>query len=434
MNDYDCAFLVYDPMRAKRKDMSFDGNDNIGARVIADTLTRAGLRVGYVTPESASTVPIVLISMTSTHDIYAILKAVSLRSDWQRDKRTFKVIAGGFGMQNPTGLRKYVDYAAFGRSHEWIERVVRDVLAGREPKHGSLMDVSVYSPATIYQGGLYPHEIDGYKEEFTGCPQKCKFCHFSHAREYATIDGQKRDIYSQGLLTKGASKELMFKSLMKLTGKVGRVRVAIDGLSQRLRFLYGKAITNQDIIDGINHVGSFGPNASTMLVYNIGNFPTETDADYAEFVGTISQADPKYRVIFVLHTTPFRPSLYTPMQWEGVNIYPDWSKRRASVILDRPNFRAVHSFTLETPWSHLRSLVSERATDADMDALHAITHAPRLNNENHDTALKIFTANFGDKWTQQMDIDDDPPFPFVESYIATDQLRAKARKLRLGQW
>jgi hypothetical protein len=131
MSAYDCAFLVYAPLRQRREDNSFDGNDNIGAKVIADVLTRAGLRVGYVTPESAHTVPLVLISLTSTNDVYALLACVALRADWQPGKRTFKVLAGGFGMQNPTPIRHYVDYAAFGRAHLWVEGIVRDILAVR---------------------------------------------------------------------------------------------------------------------------------------------------------------------------------------------------------------------------------------------------------------------------------------------------------------
>ncbi len=109
MSDHDCAFLVFAPLRQRREDNSFDGNDNIGAKVIADTLTRAGLRVGYVTPESAHTVPLVLVSLTSTYDVYAYYAAVALRPDWQPDSRRFKILIGGFGMQNPTPIRRYCD-------------------------------------------------------------------------------------------------------------------------------------------------------------------------------------------------------------------------------------------------------------------------------------------------------------------------------------
>lgn len=433
MSEYDCAFLVYAPLRQRREDNSFDGNDNIGAKVIADVLTRAGLRVGYVTPESAHTVPLVLISLTSTYDLYAMLECVALRADWQPGARTFKVLAGGFGMQNPTAIRKYIDYAAFGRAHEWVESVVRAILAGSEPEHESIMVISRMNPVKISQGALYPHEVEGFKEEFTGCPLKCKFCHYTYAREHAGSDTSydKGGVYAQSMLTGGGSPEVTWPQLLTWPKKAGRVRVAIDGLSERLRYLYGKRISNADIIAGINKMGSYGPNTTTLLVYNIVNFPGETEADYREFVDTVRQAEPQYRVILVLHSTPFRPSLATPMQWEGVNLMPDWSKRRAKVIVDKPNLRVVHSFTLETPWSHLRSIVVERATPEDDDAIHAIAFSPKLAAANHGDALRLFRRNWSpDKWLAERDIDAPPPAPFLSGYLPDATLRKIAHKMR----
>jgi len=425
----DCAFLVYQPLRQRRKDNSFDGNDNIGAKVIADALDRDGIKVGYVTPESAHTVPVVLVSLTSTYDVYALLQAVSPLANWQPKAREFKVLAGGFGMQNPTAIRKYIDYAAFGRAHAWVSGVVSKIISGNAPSGLSLMDMREFNAVGIAQGDLYPHEVEGFKESFTGCSGKCKFCHFTYARKHVSVD-DNCDSYSQGLLTKGSSPEMLWKSIPNVTAKMGRVRVAIDGLSERLRYLYGKQISNKDIVDGINHMGSFGPNATTMIVYNVVNFPGETERDYQELVDTISQSSPKYRVIFVLHSTPFRPSLITPMQWEEARLFPGWSKKRTQVMVDRPNLRAVHSFTLETPWSHLKNVVAERATPEDDEAIHAICFSPKLNNSKHSLALKIFKRHFGaDKWTAERPLDN-PPAGFLSSYTSNGTLKKIARKMR----
>lgn len=210
MSDYDCAFLVFEPLRQRREDNSFDGNDNIGAKVIADTLTRAGFKVGYVTPESAHTVSLVLVSLTSTYDIYAYYAAVALRSEWQPENRKFKILAGGFGMQNPVPIRKYVDYAAFGRAHEWVSDIVNAIKSGQAPSHPSLMDCRELNPVTISQGDLYKHEVDGWREDFTGCPLKCKFCHYTYARKHAGSDESYASggVYSQSTLTGGGSPEV----------------------------------------------------------------------------------------------------------------------------------------------------------------------------------------------------------------------------------
>lgn len=433
MSEYDCGFLVYEPLRQRRADNSFDGNTNIGAKVIADVLTRSGLRVGYVTPESAHTVPLVLVSLTSTYDVFAYYSAVALRPDWQPAARSFKVLVGGFGMQNPAPIRKYADYAAFGRAHEWVVDIVQKILSGVPPIHKSVMDCREFNHVVISQSNLYQHEVDGWKEEFTGCPLKCKFCHYTFARKHAGTDESYSagGVYSQSMLTGGGSPEVTWPQLLTWPKKAGRVRVAIDGASERLRYLYGKRISNDDIVNGINQMGSYGPNATTLMVYNICNFPGETAEDFCEFVDTVSRANPKFRVIFVLQSTPFRPSLATPMQWEGVSLLPDWSKRRAGVIIDRPNLRVVHSFTLETPWSHLRSVVAERATPEDDAAIHAICFSPKLASERADRALALFSRNWSpDKWTAERDIDGPSPSPFVSGYLPDDTLRKIARKMR----
>jgi len=433
MTEVDCAFLVYEPLRQRRQDNSFDGNDNIGAKVIVDTLTRSGLRVGYVTPESAHTVPLVLVSLTSTYDIYAYYSAVALRPEWQPETRRFKVLIGGFGMQNPTPIRRYCDYAAFGRAHEWVVGIVRDILAARDPVHPSVMNCREFNQVVISQGALYEHEVSGFVEEFTGCPLKCKFCHYTYAREHKGSDASYSNggVYSQSMLTGGGSPEVTWPQLLTWPKKAGRVRVAIDGTSERLRYLYGKRISNDDIVTGINQMGSYGPNATTLMVYNICNFPGETAADLQEFVDTVSRANPKYRVILVLQSTPFRPSLATPMQWEGVALHPDWSKRRAAVIIDRHNLRVVHSFTLETPWSHLRSVVAERATPDDDAAIHAICFSPKLASERADRALALFSRNWSPvRWTAELDIDGPSPAPFLSGYLADDTLRKIAHKMR----
>lgn len=428
------AFLVYFPKNQRREDNSFDGNSNVGAKVIADTLQRAGVHVGYVTPESAHIdADIVLVSLTSTHDIYAYLQAVALLPHWQPGNRKFIVLIGGFGMQNPTAIRDYVDYCAFGRAHEWIVDIVNTLQNNEVPEHESLMDVGIFNPVVIYQGGMYPHDVEGFKEEFTGCPLKCKFCHYTYARKHQGSDASyAKGAYVQSSLTGGGSPEVTWDQLLTWDKKAGRLRAAIDGFSQRLRYLYGKRISNDDIIAGINNMGSFSDDtATTLMVYNIVNFPGETEQDYNEFVDIVSQANPRGRVIVVVQSTPFRPSIATPMQWEPVNLYPDWSKRRAQVIVERSNLRVVHSFTLETPWTHLQSVIAERAAPDDDHAIAAILRSPKLKKLNSADALKLFSRNFDiSRYTNELDIDGTHPAHFVRGYLRDEQIKKIAHKMR----
>lgn len=431
------AFLVYAPEVQRRADNSFDGNGNFGACVIADALRRAGIETGFVTPESAHVdADVVLISLTSTYDIYALLRAVALRPEWKLGPRHFRVLAGGFGVQNPTAIREYVDYCAFGRAHEWVAEIVNSIAHDHTPKHPSLMDMREMNPVAMHQGALYPHEVNGNTEKFTGCPRpKCAFCHYTFARRYHAVkdclayeDGR----YFQNTLSQ--TPEVTWNQLLTWPKKAGRIRVAIDGFSERLRYTYGKCISNQEIIAGIEQVGSHG-GTTTLLVYNVVNFPGETEGDYNEFIATVGAAQPSGRVIFVVQSSPFRPSLLTPMQWEPASLTPDWSKRREQVILERRNLRVVHSFTLESAWRHLKSIIAERAIPEDDRAVQAILFSPKLRAGCAEGALALFARNFDlAQWIGERDINGSPPFPHLSSYVPLAGLRKMAHRLRRLRW
>jgi hypothetical protein len=426
------AFLVFAPLRQRRKDNSFDGNDNIGAKVIADVLERAGIPVGYCAPETADQYRVVLVSLTSTYDVFAFYRAVALLPSWQPGKRTFRVLAGGFGMQNPTSIRHYIDYAAFGRAESWVRPVVDALLGGGRPSdHESLMHLPDLHPVKLAQAHeLYPHEVAGWKETFTGCPLKCKFCHYTWARKHQGSD-EAYGQYVQTTLTGGGSPELTWDQLFTYDKKAGRIRVAIDGFSERLRWTYGKKISRDDIVGGIERIGRFGPAATTLLVYNIANFPTETQADRDELYATLARARPAHRVIFVLHSTPFRPSLATPMQWEPISLEPDNSTLRAQVIAEHPTFRAVHSFTIETPYSHLMSVIAERATPATDRLFHACAFAPGLQKGTAAEKVRRVRANFDiTPYLRAYDPDEPHPAWFLSGYAPPDTMRKVARKMR----
>lgn len=433
------SFLAYAPLKKRRADNSFEGNGNVGAMVIEGVLRGNGINVGRCTPESAHNQDIVLVSFTSNYDVISFYQSVALRPEWQRKKRKFKVIAGGFGMQNPTLVRDYIDYAAFGRAESWIYKIVDTILGGGCPSHPSVMNLPDLHGVVISQSlNLYNGPISGtaygdqYKETFTGCPYKCMFCHYTWAREYQDNREENRGSYVQESLTSGNTPELTWDQLFTYDKKAGRIRVAIDGFSQRLRYIYGKRILNEDIFNGINAIGQFEGN-TVLLVYNICNFPTETKTDVEELYSTLKKANPVGRVIFVLHSTPFRPSLATPMQWEPVNLFPEWVGKRAEVIDERPNFRATHSFTLEGAWSHLISVVVERATPETDEMFHNIAFSPTFNGGKYRSAqkVKILQNHYNlSQYLKEYDLDEKLPAWFLSSYIDTDKIKKAAKVLR----
>lgn len=235
----------------------------------------------------------------------------------------------------------------------------------------------------------------------------------------------------QTSLTDGGTPEVTWDQLLTWDKKAGRVRAAIDGCSERMRRLYGKGfITNDKIVEGIERMGSFQGN-TVLLIYNIGGFPYETDEDRVEIEDTLRRAKPKHRVVFVLYTTPFRPSLATPMQWEGVNVVYDWSKHRSRVIVDNGHLRAVHAYSNETPWSHFSSVMAERMSPAYDEMWHQLAMSRRFAALKSEQKMNTVFSLWDVDWVvKERDIDSPSPAPFLSTYIGDATLRKIARKMR----
>ncbi len=411
---------------------------NVGGDVIKEVASKMYL-IETCDIDGMDRYPVVLVSIPSTRqiaDYYIAAKKAGLQA------RKCKIIVGGAGVQNVSIIADYFDCAFFGRAHDVINEVIKMVLDG-EYYGRNMLGSELDGTAEIRQAELYSSAT--MAEEFTGCNSMCKFCHYTYSREYTG----GRNSYVQGTLTGGASLEIMYKDIVTLREKPGRLRVAIDGFSERLRLGYGKKISNDMIISGIDHLGQlcankmssdtidmFGgrkPETTVLMVYNICNFPGETPEDEQELVNAIRSADPAPgRVIVILHSTPFRPSVATPMQWEPANIFPDWSRRSQEVLIDRDNLLFKYSYTLEGPFSHLKSLLIERARYDDIPMIEkAIGPKGYSKGTSAEHAQRFVDSNDVSWYIGEHDIDLPPPTPYVVGRIKTDKLARIAHGMRV---
>jgi hypothetical protein len=410
------AFLVFDPLKAKRKDGSFDGNGNVGAQVVKELLDRVGIDVGFCDAATAKNYKVILVSFTSSYDVISFYKQVCKLEHWRRGKRAFHVIGGGFGMQNPVTIRNYLDSAVFGRGEGVVEPLVSAILDGKSYSHPSIMHLPDITPVQINQADTLL-DLKCFKETFTGCPHKCLFCNYSWSRKCLG----NGSAYVQTELT-GGSPELTWKEMLKWEAKIGRGRSAIDGFSQRLRFAFGKQITDEEIIEGINHRGSFDGN-TVLTVYNIGNMPTETDEDRKHLESVLKKCDPKNRVVVVVHTTPFRPSPATPMQWAATSLRPSYHYIGGRFFCDRPNLQLCHSRGNESGYSHLQTLVVERATESSDKLFHAIATNSKLNGLKSMDSVKSIEAAFDlTQYLREYELGEEPTW-FLNSYVDKKAMR-----------
>lgn len=391
-----------------------------------DALRRAGIETEFCTADTAKNYRVVLVSFTSDYDCIAFYTSTCLLQSWQPGKRSFKVIGGGEGMQNPTVIRNYLDFAVFGRAEDIVVDLISAILGGGDYRNDSVMCLPEITSVKEHQvRELYPYDIRlgngrgkrDWKESFMGCPNKCLFCHYSWSRKW--IGGET---YYQGDLTMNRSVEVLWKDVMQITRKEGRIRTAIDGFSERLRYSYGKRISNDEIVQGINHIGSFD-GTTVVMVYNISNMPGETEDDRQELYATVKRANPKHRVIVVFQSTPFRPSLLTPLQWSPVTLFPATSDLSAQVIHDSDNLRVMHSFSNESPWSQLQTVIISRATPQTDKLFHAICFHPKLKSGTAKERIKLLQGSFDlSSYLREYDPQEKHPAWFYDGYTKRDVL------------
>jgi hypothetical protein len=335
---------------------------SIGALVIKDELERNGIAVGICDYQTAFAYSHVLVSMTATDDIYDIYRQC-IRYGW--GKRTFTAFVGGFGCQNPIALAPFIDYAFFGR----LDGIASDYIANPEayPQH-SFVIANPHKVSLRQVDKLYPFSVTyganntRWTEKFIGCPYRCKFCHYSHNRKYVGCG----TYINNGLST--GSPELMLKDIASLTHKVGRLTAGLDGYSERLRFAFGKRITWDMVEEAMDTLASF--KGSTYLkLYNINNFPTETEADeqefnefWREYVSISQKADGVVKVD--VFNTAFRPSLNTPMERMPVRLHPEARKEVPEIALGK-GFAIGYTHLTKGWKEHLKDVVSIRYTNVE---------------------------------------------------------------------
>lgn len=306
---------------AEKQEKGTLGNYFAGLRVIADSLERAGYSVEWADSESVDRYHIVLVSITSDRDW---LNFVSERLLWP--KGNYTTIIGGPGVSSVRPFLTFADIFVLGRGENLILDIVRAIESGERAIDEAIIYSDSFSMDTIYrfrQEGAYAHPIKldrgFFYEGDIGCPYKCKFCAYSHHRKhiggstFETGGRTFRAAYQSG------SREWAMLDILRGGAECYNLRAlqitALDGLSERLRTLAGKPIRSDDFRQFLSLAISYGGNSHFKL-YNIVGYPSESFADYSEFLEDVryadESADSQNHPRIELHSTPFRAMPATP--------------------------------------------------------------------------------------------------------------------------
>lgn len=406
---------------------------SIGALCIKKELELHGWKVDICNYQYAHKYRLVLVSMTSTWDIYDIYKQMK-NANW--NNRQFIAIVGGFGCQNPFALYNFVDYAFFGRAENIINEVCTNAILNKNLDYSFITPLNkvrktIARPVQqLYDFSVkYGKNNSTWTELFTGCPHKCKFCHYSYNRKNLR-KGNLNEYINDGIST--GSKEIMLVDIPKYTEKLGRVTAALDGYSERLRYLFGKHISWEQVEQSLDHLASFKGNVYLKL-YNIVNFPTETLADEQEFDYFFNQyaeyTEKKDGLLKVeVFNTAFRPSLNTPMERMAVNLFPE-ARKDILTIAQGKGIIIKYTSLIQGAFMHLADLIAIRYTSNDLPLIDQIATDKQFNKLSNEKKLETIAKNYDiNKFLREYSWEE----PFITDLVSVEnaaQIKKRALKL-----
>jgi radical SAM superfamily enzyme YgiQ (UPF0313 family) len=393
-----CAYVMSKYAKQTYKHESFNIRLFAGLMIVIDILKGAGYTVEFAGSATVHKYDIVLVSITSDCDWWGF---IAERTTWQ--KGNYKVIAGGAGVLNVRPFLQYVDYFCLGRAEGIIDNLITGNYQG-----DSVIESKTFNTEKSYYinqvNEIYPYKIklengDTYQEDSLGCNHKCLFCGYTWHRKHIS---NKAFEYS-GLWNGGVDRERAILDIAK-GEKVdfNKLRTtAIDGLSQRLRFMVNKKITREVLQDFIYRLAAC-EKPHQVKFYNILGYPTEIEEDWQEFLEDIRLVDEKLpksnkQTSILLHSTPFRAMPATPMACEPMS-YKNYrgavantlgKDLKGNIFYQGNAIWAVESMGTESLSTVIESAVILRGTENDTDNIAKIAKSNKYKNAN--TGIKTAT-------------------------------------------
>jgi radical SAM superfamily enzyme YgiQ (UPF0313 family) len=382
-----CAYVVGAHAKQNYKSESFNTRLFAGLSVVIDILKRKGYQIDFASKATVHNYDVVLVSITSDCDWWPF---IAERVKWQ--KGNYKVVAGGAGVLNVRPFLELVDYFVLGRAEGAADGLV-DAIATNTPfEHKSIINGKTFDCNNFYYLNqvehYYPHEIilengKAYKENNLGCNHKCLFCGYTWHRKNISKEFEWDWIWAgsqdreRAILDIAKGKDIDFNKLRT---------TAIDGFSQRLRFMVNKKITRDMLQDFIYKLAKC-EKPHQVKFYNIVGYPTETPDDWQEFLEDIIAVDKKLpktdkQTSVLLHSTPFRAMPATPLACKEMS-YKNYrgeiarvlggGKYKGNIFYQGNSIWAVESMATESLSTVIQSAIVWRGTEKDTENMIKIS-------------------------------------------------------------
>jgi hypothetical protein len=225
-------------------------------------------------------------------------------------------------------------------------------------------------------------------EVAVGCAAKCFFCQYAWKNKYTSIVNSG---YNSNL-----SKYEDYIQNLKAT-KNGRYVTAIDGLTERTRYLVNKKISNNVIVDKLSEIAE-NDIAGMVKIYNIVAYPWEQNVNFEEFIECVNKSDKnnKNKLTIYLTHTHFVPKLFTPMEDMQINMLDARNSILKNPIIYRGKyFKVANNISITSNVSAIEEYIVDRAdNEIDILLIAKIICTNKYKGLNNKIKLKVLQKYF----------------------------------------
>lgn len=357
-----------------------------------------------------------VLSLISIQDVLQLIEHKELL-----DRRT-KIIAGGQGCVNIQTFHDYIDVVNWGRCDGLLDKIIKG------HRDDSCIDIEKFDINKKYKMRqaeyLYPNEIT------IGCKLKCKFCQYSHTRK---LFGKN---YNPGNDIRVP--EDNFLSLK--VPRPGYYITALDGLSEKSRFLVNKKISDEQIVEKLQRIIKQNFEKAVILkTFEIIGYPWETKESVREDLDNLrklfKKADCKGGYINMrLSFNTFSPNPITPMAKMGVELRHSWWQdvlKDYKLLYKSDNLRVGILPFVPGPQSTLQRIMINRGAPADL--VIKVGEEKRKGRPWEEFMSEIYSKYDVHKYTQKQenDVNIDTFFKFKYFKMPKQQPRVRRKRSKV---
>ncbi len=208
------------------------------------------------------------------------------------------------------------------------------------------------------------------------------------------------------------------------------VTLAPEAGTQRLRNVTNKGITEEQILQAVQHLEAAG--VRQVKLYFLYGIPTETDEDVlaiAELCRRIQAAAPRVRL--QLSVNPFVPKPFTPWQWEPMCDLKTLERRRRLLLESLPSDLRPSASVETAKQAAIQALLARGEHELGGVLLH-LAHTGQSWSD-WQAAVEQAGISFQSRVFEAMDPEDTLPWDFIDVGVSKDVLLAEREQSLQGR-